>query len=409
MKLTNGFHSSKSFLVKDTPAPGQLAFLRGENIAQFDYLSKPVGEWMVESEGRKELLGKRGIENEQEFYYQKYTLVYRRVNGSVNTRTLLTTIIPPGNFVHESLTIIVNDYSLDELLFLSAILNSFVVDEIIRKSISLNISHHYVHALPVIRISRNSYDFKRVARFSAQLICTTPAFDALAQAAGLAGHQDAVTDPAARAELRAELDAQVAHLYGLTEAELAHVLESFPLVKADAKAATLAAYRDLLPDPDEATLAARIAHGETRHLEFKRGAFHNPKTGRRDGEMLTPVVTAVAAFLNSADGGTLLLGIADKPVAIIGLADDLATGGHASEDAYALALNAAFTRLGTQFVGHWDIHFATVQDQRLCRVVVRPASAPAWLDGHLYTRGPAGKQKLSAQAALEYVKQRFKS
>jgi hypothetical protein len=52
-----------------------------------------------------------------------------------------------------------------------------------------------------------------------------------------------VTDPAARAQLRAELDGLIAHLYALTESEFAHILTTFPLVAEGVKAATLAAYR----------------------------------------------------------------------------------------------------------------------------------------------------------------------
>jgi len=51
-----------------------------------------------------------------------------------------------------------------------------------------------------------------------------------------------VPNPAARTQLRAELDDLIAHLYGLTETEFAHILTTFPLVDASVKAAALAAY-----------------------------------------------------------------------------------------------------------------------------------------------------------------------
>jgi len=54
------------------------------------------------------------------------------------------------------------------------------------------------------------------------------------------------TDPAARARLRAELDALVAHLYGLTEDEFMHILSTFPLVEESTKQQTLNTFRDLL-------------------------------------------------------------------------------------------------------------------------------------------------------------------
>ena len=46
-----------------------------------------------------------------------------------------------------------------------------------------------------------------------------------------------------RARLRAEIDAQVAHLYALTEPEFTHILSTFPLVPAPVKAAAVVAFR----------------------------------------------------------------------------------------------------------------------------------------------------------------------
>ncbi len=82
-----------------------------------------------------------------------------------------------------------------------------------------------------------------------------PEFDDLAKAVGLAPHpnplpkgegvQYGATDPVERARLRAELDGLIAHIYGLTEAEFAHILGAFPLVAEPVKIAALNAYRDV--------------------------------------------------------------------------------------------------------------------------------------------------------------------
>ncbi|MBB1126326.1 hypothetical protein, partial [Thiospirillum jenense] len=87
--------------------------------------------------------------------------------------------------------------------------------------------------------------FNPIVTRAAQLICTTPAFDSLAAAVGLHSHRDGVTDSTKRATLRAELDGLIAHLYGLTELEFAHVLSTFPLVADDIKTAAMGAYRVL--------------------------------------------------------------------------------------------------------------------------------------------------------------------
>ena len=86
---------------------------------------------------------------------------------------------------------------------------------------------------------------------AAQLICTTQEFDALAKEVSTALKLPAaavkgVTDAAARARLRAELDALVAHLYALTESEFTHILTTFPIVSESVKQQTLNTYRDLL-------------------------------------------------------------------------------------------------------------------------------------------------------------------
>ncbi len=60
---------------------------------------------------------------------------------------------------------------------------------------------------------------------------------------GLKSHKDGVTDPAKRLKLRAELDAIIAHLYGLTEEEFAHILSTFPIVAQEVKDATLEEFR----------------------------------------------------------------------------------------------------------------------------------------------------------------------
>lgn len=160
------------------------------------------------------------------------------------------------------------------------------------------------------------------------------------------------------------------------------------------------------------TAAGLIAQGEGSFLEFKCGAFHNPKTKQRDSSMLTTVVTAVAAFLNSYKGGTVILGVADKPVRIVGISDDLASGNFAlqehPEDAYALAISQAIqNRLGGHLSGFIDIYFESAENNQVCCIVVQPASSPAWLDDELYTRGAQGKRKLRTREAVEFIKQRF--
>lgn len=103
----------------------------------------------------------------------------------------------------------------------------------------------FIYQSPVPRLTSKDAAFVPIATRAVQLICTTPEFDVLAKEVGLKSHRDGATDPAERAHLRAELDGLIAHLYGLTEVEFAHVLSTFPLVPEPVKIAALNAYRDV--------------------------------------------------------------------------------------------------------------------------------------------------------------------
>ncbi|MCB0000884.1 MAG: hypothetical protein KDE56_34215, partial [Anaerolineales bacterium] len=158
-----------------------------------------------------------------------------------------------------------------------------------------------MNQIPIPRFTANDPAFQRIVNCAAQLICTTPEFDDLAAEVGLESHTNGVTDPAQRAQLRAELDGLIAHVYGLTEEEFSHILSTFPLVEDEVKEAALDEYRKLAPNPE---LLSLIASGESETVEFKQAACRNPHTGRNDNNMRNNIVEAVAAFMNGS-GGTL--------------------------------------------------------------------------------------------------------
>jgi hypothetical protein len=116
---------------------------------------------------------------------------------------------------------------------------------VLRQKVTTTINFFYVYQLPVPRLEHLDPRGTPIVHRAARLICTTPEFDDLAQSVGLAGHEDGATDPTERARLRSELDGLVAHLYGLTEAEFVHILETFPLVAEPVKVAAHNAYRDV--------------------------------------------------------------------------------------------------------------------------------------------------------------------
>ena len=111
---------------------------------------------------------------------------------------------------------------------------------------SQHISRFFSLTSYLCHVSRNVImPLKGIISPQAELTCTASEFDVLASRVGLKGHKPVATDSAERRKYRAELDGLIAHLYGLTEGEFAHILSTFPLVPDAVKVAAQNAYRDV--------------------------------------------------------------------------------------------------------------------------------------------------------------------
>jgi hypothetical protein len=247
---------------------------------------------------------------------------------------------------------------------------------------------------------------------AAKLICTTTEFDDLAREVGLGSHKKGVINPAARAQLRAELDGLVAHLYGLTEDEFAYILTTFPLVAQPVKDAALEAFRALAPKPGDPEISALLAAGENANVEFKSSARWDLRENKKNPVMEEVILKTVAAFLNS-DGGTLLLGVSDDG-AVLGLEHDYQTLHKKNADGYELFLgDLLLTHYGKDLSRFLKFSFHEVDSKRVCRITVEPAPRAAWVkeanEEHLYVRAGNSTRRLSTKEAIEYCKTRFKS
>lgn len=227
---------------KMKPEPGALPLVEGKMIHQFEFARQDYKFWVPEAAGRKSLIG-RGDDTGQALSYQRYRLAHRSIASSTNERTLIAAILPPNVFSGNSLNVAFAPEGAAEQLVLMALMNSFVLDYHLRQQVSANLNMFYIYQCPVPRLTKTDTAFRPLSNRAARLICTSPEFNELAKTADLKGHQDGATDPTERAQLRAELDGLVAHLYGLTEAEFAHILKTFPLVPEAVKVDAHNAYR----------------------------------------------------------------------------------------------------------------------------------------------------------------------
>jgi hypothetical protein len=121
------------------------------------------------------------------------------------------------------------------MLYLLSILNSFCNDYLIRHKITSHVNMFYAYQLPMPRLTPGEPRFDAIVPRAARLTCTRAEFADLWREV-MGGEWDescGATDPAERQRLRDEIDAIVAHLYGLSRADFDHILGTFPLVFPD--------------------------------------------------------------------------------------------------------------------------------------------------------------------------------
>ena len=223
--------------------------------------------------------------------YELYRGVFRRIAASTNERSFLATIIPRKAVCPDTNLVIrrmapdrdgnpVENIGSCETAFLVTVINSFISDFIIRFKITTHLDMHFVYTVPVPRLKEaDAYFLPLVAR-CARLICVDKNYADLwnelfrdefrsfdfwfpsgklpidsygpqheqeirhrladgavnltpewSPACGVHDRTADRRDTGDRAQLRAEIDAYVAHLYGLTHDEFAYILDTFPVLK----------------------------------------------------------------------------------------------------------------------------------------------------------------------------------
>lgn len=244
--------TNDSHLFKTSPGDDRLPLYEGKMIWHFNHKFAEPRYWVNERESRAAVLG-RIEDNGQLVDYQTYRLGFRDIASNTNERTLVSSIIPPSFHGNKIPTVCVFDdlgerqITNDDQLFLMVFLNSLALDYVIRMRVTTTLNFFYLYQLPVPRMNAKHPAVQPIVERAARLVCTAPEFDDLATeifGKGKTSRHIGATEPSERVRLRAELDALVAHLYGLTESEFTHILSTFPLVSDDTKSATLAAFRN---------------------------------------------------------------------------------------------------------------------------------------------------------------------
>ncbi|SCF20283.1 Methyltransferase domain-containing protein [Micromonospora haikouensis] len=168
--------------------------------------------------------------------FDQYRICFREVARATDERTLIAAVLPPGTAVSHKLHFFYRsafDHSFGgyrtvlnsrALVYVIALLNSLVIDFIVRRKVASSVTKSVIGTLPVADIPLEGGPGFEVVQLSARLICRAPEFAELAEVLNV---ECGPLVPDEERKLRADLDARVAFLYGLDRKQLELILADF--------------------------------------------------------------------------------------------------------------------------------------------------------------------------------------
>ncbi len=213
--------TSDSHCFAEKAGEGLLPLYEGKHIHQYD------PHWVGERGGSapRYWVSQDRVESRLAQRSKGYLLGIRGISCATNERTCIAAFIPllaTGN----SLPLLLSPQPAELQCCLLANINSLVLDYIARSKVGgSNLNLYIIEQLPILAPEAYAAaDIAYIAPRVLELSYTTEGLQALAEAMGYKGEPFS-TDTQRRAQLRAELDAYYALLYGLSMKELAFILD----------------------------------------------------------------------------------------------------------------------------------------------------------------------------------------
>ena len=155
----------------------------------------------------------------------KPRIAFQAITRSTDSRTVICSIIPPNVFLTHGAPYLlrVNGDEKDEA-FLLGVLSSIPLDWYARRYVETNLTHFIINSFPIPRPERHCPLWTRVVKLSGRLACSDDRFSDWAKAVGVKCGRLTTED---KCDKICELDAAVAHLYGVSELQLIHIFETF--------------------------------------------------------------------------------------------------------------------------------------------------------------------------------------
>jgi hypothetical protein len=193
--------------------------------------------------------------------------------------------------------------------------------------------------------------------------------------------------------------------------------EAFLAIRRDLLAESINALLGNLLDPApptiEADVTGLIALGESAALEFKSSMRWDTETRQVNKALEKVIAKTIAGFLN-AEGGTLLIGVADDGTTL-GIEDDLKTLGKRQDlDGFQQHLVQIVAKyLGVEFSPFWRYRFQPVDGRTVAIVDIDRSPQEVFLhDGgksEFFARVGGTTQPLDVEAAASYIQMHWQT
>ncbi|GAB4326055.1 MAG: hypothetical protein Kow0074_20200 [Candidatus Zixiibacteriota bacterium] len=152
-------------------------------------------------------------------------IAFRDITRATDSRTVRAALVPPEVVItNQAPTLLWPAGDSQDAAYLLGILGSIPLDWYSRCFIETHLNFHVLNPFPVPRPARSSPLWQRAVALAGRLACPDKRFASWAKAVGVK-HGPIPEDE--KNDMIAELDAVVAHLYGLKEKHVRHIFETF--------------------------------------------------------------------------------------------------------------------------------------------------------------------------------------
>ena len=127
----------------------------------------------------------------------------------------------------------------------------------------------------------------------------------------------------------------------------------------------------------ESELDSLLGSNESINLEYKETFTQNKKTGKKDPALVRTIINSLAAFSNT-EGGSLIVGIRDHDLEVVGIDNEIKSLFGKSEDRYLLAVQTLFPTSWVRVP--YNIFFG-----KFIRIKIRSYYGSEQINGSLHT------------------------